>query len=166
MAQTYMSKKKDNTTLSPRIDNRKARHDYHIDHKVEVGIVLQGSEVKSIRNSEVSLGEGFARVEPNTMELWLYNVHIAPYRQAMGNNGHEPIRPRKLLAHRREIQRLYEEAAGNKTTLVPLAMYFVRGKVKLEIGVGRGKQAHDKRQDIKARSADRDMRRAMTRKVL
>lgn len=161
-----MSKKKDNPTLSPRIENRKARHDYHIDHKLEVGIVLQGSEVKSIRHGEVSLGEGFARVEPNSMELWLYNVNIAPYRQAMGNNGHEPTRPRKLLAHRREIARLFDEASASKSTLVPLAMYFVRGKVKLEIGVGRGKQAHDKRQDIKAKSADRDMRRAMTRKVI
>ncbi len=161
-----MSKKKDNPTLSPRIENRKARHDYHIDHKLEVGIVLQGSEVKSIRHGEVSLGEGFARIEANTMELWLYNVNIAPYRQAMGNNGHEPTRPRKLLAHRREIARLFDEISAKSTTLVPLAMYFVRGKVKLEIGVGRGKQAHDKRQDIKARSADRDMRRAMTRKVI
>ena len=161
-----MSKKKENLTLAPRIENRKARHDYHIDTKLEVGIVLKGSEVKSIRNSEVSLGEGFARVEPKTMELWLYNVNIAPYRQAMGNNGHEPTRPRKLLAHRREIARLYAELATSKATLVPLALYFVRGKVKIEIGVGRGKQAHDKRQDIKARSADRDMRRAMTRKVI
>jgi SsrA-binding protein len=161
-----MSKKADSKTLAPRIENRKARHDYHILDKLEVGIMLQGSEVKSIRHGEVSLGEGFCRVEPNTMELWLYGVNIAPYRQAMGNNGHEPTRPRKLLAHRREIARLFAQVNAKGTTLVPLAMYFVRGKVKLEIGVGQGKQAHDKREDLKARSADREMRRAMTRKVI
>ncbi len=162
-----MSKKNDtNKILAPRIENRKARHEYHIVDRIEVGIVLQGSEVKSIRHAEVSLGEGFARIEPNTMEMWLYNVNIAPYRQAMGNNGHEPTRPRKLLAHRREIDKLFAQITTKGTTLVPLAMYFVRGKVKLEIGVGQGKQAHDKRQDIKARTADRDMRRAMTRKFL
>lgn len=161
-----MSKKNDNKALAPRIENRKARHDYHILDKLEVGIILQGSEVKSIRHSEVSLGEGFARVEPNTMELWLYGVTIAPYRQAMGNNGHEPTRPRKLLAHRREIEKLFAHVSAKGTTLVPLAMYFVRGKVKLEIGVGQGKQAHDKRQDLKTRDADREMRRAMTRKIV
>jgi len=160
-----MSKKNDNKALCPRIENRKVRHDYHIVDKLEVGIVLKGSEVKSIRNSEVSLGEGFARIEPKTMEMWLYDVNISPYRQAMGNNGHEPTRPRKLLAHRREIDRFYAQITTKGSTLVPLAMYFVRGKVKLEIGVGTGKQAHDKRQDIKAKSADRDMRRAMTRKI-
>jgi len=83
-----------------------------------------------------------------------------------GYNGHEPTRPRKLLAHRREIAKLFASVSAKSTTLVPLAMYFVRGKVKLEIGVGQGKQAHDKRQDLKSRDADREMRRAMTRKVI
>jgi SsrA-binding protein len=161
-----MTKKNENKILAPRIENRKARHDYHIVDRLEVGIILQGSEVKSIRHGEVSLGEGFARIEPKTMELFLYNVNIAPYRQAMGNNGHEPTRPRKLLAHRREIDKLFASVSTKGTTLVPLAMYFVRGKVKIEIGVGEGKQGHDKRQDIKTRDADREMKRAMSRKVM
>jgi len=150
--------------LSPRIANRKAFHDYHIIEKIEVGIALRGSEVKSIRMGKVNLAEGFARVEPGDMGLYLYNVDIAPYSPATGVNAHEPQRPRKLLAHKREIIKLLDHTTAKGATMVPLTMYFVRGMVKVEIGVATGKQAHDKRQDIKKRDADRDIRRGLTRK--
>jgi len=161
-----MAKQKSDDKLSPRILNRKATHDYFIHSKLEVGIVLQGSEVKSIRQGKVSLGEGYARVEPRDQGLYLYDVDIANYAQASGANGHEPKRVRRLLAHRREIERLLGETSSKGTTLVPLAMYFVRGKVKLEIGVGSGKRSHDKRQDIKEKEAKREMQRGMTRKTI
>ncbi|MCC7409917.1 MAG: SsrA-binding protein SmpB [Phycisphaeraceae bacterium] len=149
---------------SPRIANRKAHHDYHILEKIEVGIELAGSEVKSIRAGLVSLAEGFAQVEASG-ELFLHSVHIGEYKQA-GPLGHIPVHPRKLLAHKREIQRLATKTSAKGFTLVPLAMYFVRGWVKVELGLATGKKAHDKRQDLKDRDAQRDMRRAMTRKTL
>ena len=152
--------------MNPRIANRKAFHDYRIGDKLETGIVLQGSEVKSIRHGQVQLSEGFVRVEPNDMSLWLYNADIAPYKQSAGLNGHMPRRARKLLAHKREIQKLFDASQERGATLVPLAMYFVRGKVKVEVGVAHGKQAHDKRQDIKERDARREIERGMTRKRL
>ena len=154
-----MAKTKKKKTLAPRIENRKARHHYHIQDKLEVGIVLQGSEVKSIRNSQVSLGEGYARIEPRNMTLSLHDVHIAPYTHAGEKNGHEPIRIRRLLAHKREISRLFAQTNAKGVALVPLALYFVRGRVKLEIGVGTGKKQHDKR----ATDTDRDWKRQKER---
>ena len=159
-----MAKKK-NDNRSPRIVNRRAHHDYLISDKLEVGVVLRGSEVKSVRNGQVSLAEGFAKVE-RSGELWLLNVDIAHYPQAGLADQHEPKRPRKLLAHRREILKLEGQTSSKGSTLIPLAMYFVRGKVKLEIGVASGKKHHDKRQDIRKREAEREIRRGMTRKVL
>jgi SsrA-binding protein len=161
-----MAKKKDKKNREPRIDNRKARHQYHIEDKLEVGIALLGSEIKSIRLGEISLAEGFARVEPKTGELWLHGVHIAPYAQATGTNAPDANRSRKLLAHKREIRKLVGQTSAKGATLVPLALYFVRGRAKLEIGVATGKTHQDKRQDLKSKDADRDMRRAMTRKRL
>ncbi len=155
--------RKDN--LAPRIDNRKARHDFHIDEKLEVGIALQGSEVKSIRMGNVSLAEGFARVE-SSGELFLYNVDIGPYAQSRGNLGHEPKHPRKLLAHKREIAKLQHRTDAKGATLIPLAMYFVRGRVKVELGVARGKTSYDKRHDIKDRDAQREIHRGMTRRTI
>lgn len=160
-----MAKKRDES-LSPRIENRKARHDYHILETLEVGMQLKGSEVKSIRRGQISLAEGFARVEPNSLKLMLLGVHIAPYEQAHGASGHEPLRPKVLLAHRREIRKLLDETSANHTTLVPLAVYFLRGRAKLLLGVATGKQQQDKRQDLKKREAQRDIRRALTRKKL
>lgn len=151
---------------TPRIVNRKARHDYFILDSFEVGIVLQGSEVKSIRNGQVSLAEGFAMVNPTTHALELFDVDIAPYAKAHGPAGHEPKRVRRLLAHKREIIRIGDQVTAKGTTLVPLTMYFVRGKVKVELGIGQGKKQHDKRQSIKNREADREMQRGMTRKKL
>ena len=151
---------------SPRIVNRKAWHDYHIDQKLEVGVVLKGCEVKSVRNGQVSLAEGYARVEPATMELHLHGVNIAEYAQAGGAAGYDPIRPRKLLAHRRQISQLLTETSAKGATLIPLAMYFVRGMVKLEIGVARGKKQHDKRQTLREKDSQREIRRAMTKRTL
>ncbi len=158
------SKAKADAGGGPRIVNRRARHEYHVLESLEVGIQLLGSEVKSVRAGQVSLAEGFARVEPD-MQLYLYNVDIAPYAQA-GPQGHEPKRRRKLLAHKRQIEKLFGQTTAKGTTLVPLTMYFVRGMAKIELGVVRGKQAHDKRQALKEKDAGKEIRRAMTRKVI
>lgn len=153
-------KAKDN--LEPRISNRRATHDYFISAKLECGIVLQGSEVKSLRHGKAQLQDAFARIENG--ELFLYNVHIDPYEKSGPSTQHEAKRPRKLLAHKREIKRLTGETAEKGTTLVPLAMYFKDGRVKVEIGVGRGKQQHDKRDAIKRKEMEKDIRRAMTQR--
>ncbi len=161
-----MAKKKDQPkNLSPRIANRRAYHDYHIGEKFEVGVVLKGSEVKSIRNGQVSLAEGFAMIEPATMEMWLHNVEISPYTHAGPNHQHMPKRQRKLLARKREIRTIHDKFITRGVTLVPLAMFFVRGKIKLEIGIGTGKKAFDKRQDMKKRDAEREIRRGMSKKM-
>ena len=161
-----MAKKKLKSDHAPRITNRKARHDYHIEETFEVGIRLQGSEVKSIRDGRVSLAEGFARVEPRTGELWLYDVNISPYENAPVTN-HDPKRKRKLLAHRREIERLQGLTSAKGSTLVPLTLYFnSRGIAKLELAVATGKRQHDKRESLKKDQAARDMRRAMTRRKI
>lgn len=151
--------------LSPRIANRRATHEYHILEKLECGIALRGTEVKSVRNARVSLAEGYARIDPKTRELWLCDVDIATYPPA-GPHQHEPKRQRKLLAHKRQIESMAGRLTSSGLTLVPLAMYFSRGMIKVELGLAQGKKQHDKRQDIKKQQADRDIRRGMTRKVL
>jgi SsrA-binding protein len=148
---------------APRIVNRRARHEYEILEKLEVGLVLQGSEVKSVRQGQVSLGEGYARVDPVTLELYLHDVDIGAYTHA-GGGGHEPKRRRKLLAHKRQIHQLLGHSSARGTTLVPLALYFVRGRAKLELGVGRGRRSADKRQAIRQREHAQEMRRAMSRR--
>jgi SsrA-binding protein len=132
--------------------NRKAKFLYHIDEKVEAGIVLVGSEVKSLRSGQASLTEAFAI--PKKDELWLMNLHIPPYEQA-GSYRPEPVRPRKLLLHRREIEKLSGAVSRKGVTLVPLRIYIARRRVKVEIGVCRGKKAHDKREAIKERDLKR-----------
>ena len=161
-----MAKKKDQQGKSPRIVNRRARHDYHILDTLEAGIVLKGCEIKSIRNSQVSLAEGFVRVEPATMDLMLYNVDIAPYPHADLATTPDRQRPRKLLAHKREIAKFLGLTTDKGTTIIPLALFFVRGRAKIEIGVARGKRDVDKRHTLKTRDADREMRRGMTRRVI
>lgn len=159
-----MTQRPDN--LSPRIVNRRAFHDYHISEKLEVGIVLVGSEVKSIRHGQVSLAEGFARVDPGLRELLLYNVDIAAYPQA-GDRNHEPKRPRKLLARKSQINKLLAATTAKGVTLVPLAMYFSeRGLVKIELGLATGKHHHDKREDLKKKADRREIERAMSKKRL
>lgn len=155
-----MAKPKNNP--APRIENRRALHDYFITHKIECGIVLVGSEVKSLREGLAQLHEAYARVDHG--ELWLINSHIDPYAKAALIYNHQPRRARKLLAKRREIVKLEAEFADRGTTLVPLAIFFKDGRAKVEIGVGKGKQSHDKRDSIRKREQDRDMRRAMTQR--
>ena len=135
-------------------ENRKARHDYHIDEVVEVGLVLQGTEVKSIRGRRVNLKDSYARVENN--EVFLHSMHISPYEQANRFN-HDPLRTRKLLLNRSEIRRLIGFSREKGMALIPLRLYFRRGRVKLELAVARGKKQFDKRQDMAERSAKRDV---------
>ena len=140
--------------------NKQAKRLYFIDDTFEAGLALQGSEVKSLRQGRSTLKEGYIRIEKG--EAFLVAVHIPPYVQANMNN-HEPTRPRKLLLHRREIQRLIGAVSRDGYTLVPMAIYFLRGRAKLEFGLGKGKKLHDKREDQKANDAKRDIERAMSR---
>ncbi len=141
--------------------NRRAFHEYHIFDRIECGIVLTGTEVKSLRENSVSLEEAFARTENG--ELWLHGSDIPEYR--MGNRlNHKPKRPRKLLLHRREIAKFADKASQQGYTLVPLRIYFKHGIAKVELAVARGKHLHDKRQALKEADARRDIRRAMSRK--
>ena len=139
--------------------NRYASYRYEFLDKLETGIVLQGTEVKSLRGGAAQLKDGYARIEEG--ELWLHNVHIPPYGPAARDN-HEPERPRKLLAHRRELERLAGRVAERGLTLVPTRMYFSGSRAKVEIAVARGKDRFDKRQSIKERETKRDMQRALS----
>ena len=138
--------------------NRRARYEYAVEETVEAGIVLTGTEIKSIRAGHVNIAEAYARIEHG--EAWLIGAHIAPYDQGNRNN-HEPRRTRKLLLHRTQIAELLGMTASKGLTLVPLRLYLRDGKAKLEIGVARGKKAHDKRRSI----AERDMRRELARET-
>jgi SsrA-binding protein len=138
--------------------NRKARHDYHIQESLEVGIVLKGSEIKSIREGKVNLCDAYAK--PENGELWLFNGHIASY-DAASYNTHEPTRPRKLLLHRGEIDDLAAKVSQQRLTLVPLKLYIKHGVAKIELGVARGKRLYDKREVIARRGAEREMERAL-----
>jgi len=138
--------------------NRKARHDYHIQESFEAGVVLKGSEIKSIRAGRVNLSDAYAR--PENGELWLYNSHIASY-DAASYNTHEPKRPRKLLLHRKEIDDLAGKVTQKGLTLVPLKLYIKHGIAKIELGVAKGKKLYDKRETIARRDAEREVERAM-----
>ncbi len=139
-------------------ENRKARHDYEIVDTLECGIVLVGSEVKSLRGGRMSLDEAYGRVEGS--EVWLLGSDIPEYDKANQLN-HKPKRPRKLLLHRREIAKFAGHAFEKGLTLVPLKMYFKNGRVKVLLGIGRGRKAHDKRQKLKAQTAQRDIEQAL-----
>lgn len=138
--------------------NPRATHDYHILDTWEAGIVLTGTEVKALRAGKASIKEAFARVHRE--EVWLEGMHITPYEQ--GNRWNtDPVRSRKLLLHRREILRLIGATEQKGLSLVPLELYFFRGKAKVMLALGRGKKLHDKRQDLKQKIADREMARAI-----
>jgi SsrA-binding protein len=139
------------------VTNHKARRDYHILETFEAGIVLHGTEVKSLRAGKGQIADAFARVEQD--EVWLYNAHIDEYAQGNRQN-HQPKAPRKLLLHRTEIRKLFGLASVKGHTLVPLAFYWKNGKVKVALGVGKGKQEFDQREDLKKRDSDREMKRA------
>jgi SsrA-binding protein len=136
--------------------NRRARHDYAIEDTLEAGLVLTGTEIKSVRAHKVNLGDAYARIERG--EAWLVGAHIAPYAQ--GNRwNHEPMRTRKLLLHRDQIAELAGLSSAKGLTLVPLRLYIRRGTAKLELGIARGKKSHDKRRAIAERDARRELQR-------
>jgi SsrA-binding protein len=141
--------------------NRKARHDYHLEDVVEAGLVLTGTEVKSLRAGRASLVDGFASVDHG--EAWLEGVHIPEYTEGTWTN-HEPRRKRKLLLHRHEILRLAEATRERGLTIVPLSLYFQDGRAKVEIAVARGKKNYDKRQALRERQDNREAARAMARR--
>lgn len=141
--------------------NRRARHDYEFLQRFEAGIVLTGSEIKSVRDHKVQLQGAYARIKDG--ELWLQDVHIAPYLNA-GYMPHNPTRDRKLLLHRKEIRRIAELLGERGLTLIPLSMYLKRGKAKVELGVGRGLKHYDKREKIKERDVQRDIAQAVRRR--
>jgi SsrA-binding protein len=137
--------------------NRKARHDYHVEETFEAGIALQGNEVKSIRQGQASLRDGYAAFEQG--ELFLLNCHVNPYEQA-GKFHADPLRPRKLLMRREQLRRLIGKVEEKGLTLVPLSLYLKGPYVKVSLGLARGKKEYDRREDIKAREAEREVARA------
>ena len=150
--------------MSPRAEgektvatNRKARHDFEILERMECGMVLSGSEVKSLRAGHVSLAEAYARLRGE--EVWIENMHVAPYEQGV-KRGYDPKRPRKLLLHREEIRRVIGKTQEKGLALVPMRVYFAHGLAKLELGLGRGRRAFEKRQAIAEREHRREMERA------
>lgn len=152
------------TTTKTKIitDNRKARHDYLLLEKFEAGIVLVGTEVKSLRAGRVNLKDSYAQVDNG--ELFLYNVHISPYEQGSFSNV-DPVRKRKLLMHKREIMRLLGKVKEKGLTLVPTKMYFSNGRVKVEIALAQGKKLHDKRESQKQKDAKREIDKAMKARI-
>ena len=141
--------------------NRRARFDYDIRETVEAGVVLTGSEVKSLRGGRASLSESYAQVRGG--ELWLENMHIPPYEQGK-KQGYDPRRDRKLLLHRREIERLIGKSAEKGLTLVPIRVYFTHGLAKIELGLGKGKRKYEKRRAIAEREARREIQQATRRR--
>lgn len=138
--------------------NKKARHDFTIEETFEAGIVLQGTEIKSIRNGRINLKDSFARV--NNGEVYLHNMHISPYEQGNIHN-HEPTRARKLLLHRKQINQLIGQTQQKGYSIVPLKVYIKNGVAKVLIGIGRGKKKYDKREDLKRKQQKREIDRAI-----
>ena len=161
-AKKHSGKKVDATGRKLIASNRRARHDYAVLDTVEAGLVLSGSEVKSLRLGQVQMADAFARYSEG--ELWLEGVHVAPYQFATGVGAHDPDRRRKLLLHREEIERLQARVAQERLALVPLALYFKEGRAKVELGLGKGRQKADKRQAIAERDSKREMERALGRR--
>ncbi|MBD3267240.1 SsrA-binding protein SmpB [bacterium] len=157
-----MKKSKDATQKQrPIATNRRARHLYHVQETMEAGIALQGTEVKSLREGKANLRDSYAAIKEG--EIYLFDCHISPYQHGSYAN-HDPKRPRKLLMHKREIARLFGKLQTKGLTLIPLKMYFARGKAKVQLGLALGKKMHDKREDIKRRDMDREMARAKSMK--
>ncbi|HXV85359.1 MAG TPA: SsrA-binding protein SmpB [Gemmatimonadales bacterium] len=142
--------------------NPKARHDYHILETWEGGLVLTGTEVKSVRAGRVSLKEAFGVVRRG--EVWIEGMHVAPY-ESSGYASHDPVRSRKLLLHRREIRRLIGSVEQRGLTLIPLDIHLNRGRAKVTLALARGKKLHDKREDLRRRDAEREVARAMSRRA-
>ena len=140
--------------------NRKARHDYFIEDEYEAGLVLKGTEVKSLRLGKANLKDSYARIQDG--EVFVHQMHIGPYPFAYYNN-HDPLRPRKLLLHKQEIKRLYGKVNEKGHSLIPLKIYFKKGKAKLTLALAKGKRKYDKREAIKRRDEQRDLDREMKR---
>jgi SsrA-binding protein len=143
---------------TPSVDNRRARFEYEFLERFEAGLVLTGTEIKSIRGGQISLSEAYARIRDG--ELWLLSMHIPPYKQGSFSNV-EPTRPRKLLVHRKDIDRLAGRVQEKGLTLVPTRLYFKRGRVKIELALARGKKVWDKRRNERERDAKREIARAV-----
>ena len=141
--------------------NRQARRNYSILDTIEAGLVLRGSEVKSLRESKVQISDAFARIDSG--EVWLHGLHIAPYLFSQTHTGHDPDRKRKLLLHHHEIERLRQRVDPEQLSLIPLSIYFKDGRAKVELALAKGRKVHDKRQAIAERDAAMDVRRAMAR---
>ena len=153
-----MSKTKPDAGKKIILANKKARHEYHVIEKYEAGIVLKGTEVKSLRQNKVNFLDSFASIRNG--EIWLHSLHISPYSHGNREN-HEPTRKRKLLLHSREILKLSQKIKEKGLTLVPLSIYLKKGYIKVEIGLCRGKNVHDKRRTLEKKQANRDMERAI-----
>ena len=149
---------KSNTPVKIACENRKARHDYFIHETYEAGIELKGTEVKSLRAGRANLKDSYAEIKNG--EVFVRNLHISPYEQGNIFN-HDPLRPRKLLLHKSEIVKLFSQTREKGFTLVPLKIYFTRGRAKLELALASGKHNYDKRQDLMAKAAKRDVERAL-----
>lgn len=141
--------------------NRKARHDYFIEDRLEAGIALKGTEIKSIRKGSISLREAYVRIDGEN--AWLVGAHIAPYDPASGFN-HDPIRDRRLLLHKREIHRLYDKVRQRGYAVIPLRVYLKSGRAKVEIALAKGKRKYDKRRELARKDAAREIERAMARR--
>ncbi|MCS6965293.1 MAG: SsrA-binding protein SmpB [Candidatus Kapabacteria bacterium] len=142
--------------------NRKARHEYEIIETLEAGIVLTGTEVKALREGRCNVEDAYAVfLDPHSHELWLLNLHIGPYSHAAPHANHEPKRPRKLLLHKRQAIRLRSKVQEKGLTLIPLSLYFSGPYVKVEIALARGKKLYDRREDIRRRDMEREMRRSL-----
>ncbi|MEO8607674.1 MAG: SsrA-binding protein SmpB [Chloroflexota bacterium] len=139
--------------------NRKAQFDYHLERTYQAGIVLQGSEIKSIRGNNINLRDGF--VQERNGELWLIGVHVTPYEQASLFGHHDPVRPRKLLLHKKEIAQIVDMSRERGYTIIPTMVFLQRGRAKVEIALAKGKKQYDKREAIAKRDSDREIRRAL-----
>jgi SsrA-binding protein len=159
---THKAKPKDKGGFERRVaQNRRARHDYDIVETYECGIALVGSEVKSLRAGMVQIRDAYARIEDG--EVWLLGMHVSPYAQAVGFGSHDPDRPRKLLLHRRQIDQLLGRVKQQSLTLVPLSIYFLDGRAKVELALARGRKTYDKRAALAERDAKMDLARAYSR---
>ena len=156
-----MKPAKENSRNKLIASNKRARHDYAILDTYEAGLVLTGSEVKSLREGHAQLADAYARF--NNGVLWLEGVHIPPYQFAVGVGAHDPGRPRKLLMHKAELQKLHAKLHQDRLSLVPLQMYFKDGRAKVELGLGQGRKKSDKRQAMAERDSQREIERAMGR---
>ncbi|MFN8050773.1 MAG: SsrA-binding protein SmpB [Acidimicrobiales bacterium] len=156
-----MAEKSDTPEIKNIATNRAARHNYTLSDTFEAGIVLRGSEVKSLRESKVQIVDAFGQLSNN--ELWLHNLHIAPYSFSQSYSGHDPLRVRKLLLNRRELEKIRRKQLADRLNIVPTRIYFKDGKAKVEIALGKGKTKGDRRQDLAKKDAERDVRNAMGR---